>query len=375
MKRYCRNCYHPLSYKAKFCAQCGQKDTDGRVGMKSLLSRLWNNTFHLEGKFIRTAWQLFIPGKVTQEFFKGKQDRYPHPIRLFAIVMFLFLFMVNSMLNDVENGGDGEFFNYQTSVETEVGDTVVAQESVSDYERMKFEAARYDMIQDYKKLPENQRTPEARQALDTLLRSYAYRHKMSVEPLDSLFDDPPDTVGMGVNFFDGKGKVEIATMDLVRYEPEEVIRRYKLDNWFQRTLVRQGIKAYKSPEAFIHAAVGSLTWAILALVAIMSFVLGLLYVRQNKYYVEHFIFLLHFHTGAMLLLLIATLGELLHLWGDEMVGFAAFLPFPGMYMGMLRYYNQGWFKTLVKFWLYAICYLIAFVLLFVLGMIVVFAFY
>jgi hypothetical protein len=198
---------------------------------------------------------------------------------------------------------------------------------------------------------------------------------MSEEPLDSLLKADPDTTGFGVNLFNGQGKAQIAVMDLVRYEPEEIIRRYQLNNWLQRTIVRQAIKSYKTPEAFLHAALGSLTWAILVLVATMSSVLGLLYIRQNRYYVEHFIFLLHFHTGAMLLLLIATLGEQFHLWGDDMVGVAAFLPFPGMYIGMFRYYNQGWLKTLVKFWLYSICYLVAFILMFALGMVVVFAFY
>ena len=77
----------------------------------------------------------------------------------------------------------------------------------------------------------------------------------------------------------------------------------------------------------------------------------------------------------MLLLLIAILGEQLHIWGDEAIGTAAFLPFPGMYLGMLRYYEQGWFKTLAKFCIYSLFYLINFVLLFVVGMIVVFAFY
>jgi len=100
-----------MPYKAKYCAHCGQKDTDGRVGMRSLLGRLWNNTFHLEGKFIRTSWQLFIPGKVTTEFFKGKQDRYPHPIRLFAIVMFLFLFLLNSMVNSLESDTNWAVFS------------------------------------------------------------------------------------------------------------------------------------------------------------------------------------------------------------------------------------------------------------------------
>jgi hypothetical protein len=343
--------------------------------MRNLLGRLWNNTFHLEGKFIRTSWQLFIPGKVTTEFFKGKHERYPHPVRLFAIVMFLFLFMVNAMLKDRESGGDGELFNYQTTAKTERGDTILEDRSVSEYERMKFEAARYDMIQDYKELPEEQKTPQAYQSLDTLLRIYARRHKMAPEPLDSLFNKPPDTIGLGLNVFGGKGGVKVAVLDLVRYDPEEIIQRYKLDTWMERTLVRQGIKSYKSPEAFIYAAVGSLTWAILALVALMSAVLALLYMRQDRYYVEHFIFLLHFHTGAMLLLLIAILGEQLHVLSDEALGLATFLPFPGMYFGMLRYYEQGWLKTLVKFWIYALFYLINFVLLFVLGMIVVFAFY
>jgi hypothetical protein len=345
--------------------------------MKSLLGRLWNNTFHLESKFIRTSWQLFIPGKVTKEFFKGKQDRYPHPIRLFAIVMFLFLFMVNAMLKDWENGGEGEVLSFEKNINNESGDTltIVSEESSSDYERMKFEAERLDMIQDYKKLPEAQKTPQAYQSLDTLLRTFAHRHKMTPEPLDSLFNRPPDTINLGMNIFDGKGQVRVAVMDMVRYDPEEIIRRYELHNWVQRTLVRQGIKSFKTPEAFIHAAVGSLTWAILALVAIMSLVLALLYIRQERYYVEHFIFLLHFHTGAMLLLLLSIVGEQLHFWDGGVVGFAAFLPFPGMYLGMLRYYEQGWFKTWVKFWIYAFFYLITFVLLFVLGMIVVFAFY
>jgi hypothetical protein len=294
---------------------------------------------------------------------------------MFAIAMFLFLFMVNAMLKDIESGGDGEFFNYQTTVETETGDTILKNESISDYERMRFEVARYDLVQDYKKLPAEWRLPQTNLVVDSLQRSFSHRHQMSVEPLDSLLKADPDTTGFGVNLFNGQGKAQIAVMDLVRYEPEEIIRRYQLNNWLQRTIVRQAIKSYKTPEAFLHAALGSLTWAILVLVATMSSVLGLLYIRQNRYYVEHFIFLLHFHTGAMLLLLIATLGEQFHLWGDDMVGVAAFLPFPGMYIGMFRYYNQGWLKTLVKFWLYSICYLVAFILMFALGMVVVFAFY
>jgi hypothetical protein len=370
LKRYCRNCYHPLPYKAKFCAHCGQKDSDGRIGMKSLMGRLWNNTVHLEGKFIRTAWQLFIPGKVTTEFFKGKQDRYPHPIRLFAIVMFLFLFLLNSMLKDRETRKDGALFSSTTTVETDTGDTIVKERSVSAYEQMQQKAMLYDMRLDWEKMPPDWKTPEAKKVMDSILAAHSERYGVDKPTvLDSLFQGPLDSVGFGFN------GVQIASLDIVRYGPEEIIDRYQFANWIDRLVVRQGIKSYKTPDALAHAYVGSLTWTILALIAIMSGVLALLYIRQSRYYVEHFIFLLHFHTGVMLLLLLAILGNRWGIWGDGIVVWAAVLPAPAMYFALLRYYGQGWLKTFVKWVLYGAFYLFAFFLSFLLGLLAVFALY
>ena len=59
---------------------------------------------------------------MTQEFFKGKQDRYPHPLRTFAIVMFLFLFFVNSLLKN--KGLDNMTFATTETVVTPEGDTI-----------------------------------------------------------------------------------------------------------------------------------------------------------------------------------------------------------------------------------------------------------
>gem|GEM_PF-431061 len=398
VKRYCRNCYHPLPYKAKYCANCGQKDSDGRIGMKSLMGRLWNNTFHLEGKFVRTAWQLFIPGKVTLEFFKGKQDRYPHPIRLFAIVMFLFLFLLNQLWKNKDAGNESTYFSFQTNEDTDRNksakvidslvtevfdstdvidkantiDSTVEEPSFSAYEKMKYNAVLYDIKYDYDSLPPGLKTPQAERAVDSLMKSFAKRYALKNNGLqDSLLQEPLDSIGFGMGLWGGG--VQVATLDMVRYDPEEIIKRYHVTSWFEKTMLRQGIKSYKTPEVFIHACIGSLTWAILALVALMSGVLALLYTRQHRYYVEHFIFLLHFHTGAMLLLLLALLGEMLGIWGTGIIGLAAMLPFPGMYLGMRRYYNQGWFKTFVKWLLYGFLYVFAFTFLFILGMIIVFA--
>jgi hypothetical protein len=360
-----------LSYKAKYCAHCGQRDTDGRIGMKSLMLRLWNNTFHLEGKFIRTAWQLFIPAKVTLEFFKGKQDRYPHPIRLFAIVMFLFLFLFNIMLKNQEEKKNGSLFSETTTIKNSDGsDTIVKERSISVYEQMKYDAMLYDLRKDYEKLPADWKTGPAKEAVDSMLRSFSTRYNLEKEnSLDSLVQGQQDSSGFGL---DG---VQIATLDIVRYEPDEIIERYKITGWLNQIIIRQGIKSYKTPDALVHAYIGSLTWTILALIAIMSGVLALLYWRQRRYYVEHFIFLLHFHIGVLLSLVIVIAGRNLGIFSKEVVMWATFLPAGAFYLALLRYYGQGAGKTFVKWLLYGMAYIMAFILSFVLGLAVVFAMY
>ena len=83
---YCLNCHYPLSEFDKNCSQCGQKPTDGRTTMHDLLHEFIHTLFHLDGKFFWTLKHLFVPGKLTIEFFKGHHKRYAHPIQLFLVL-------------------------------------------------------------------------------------------------------------------------------------------------------------------------------------------------------------------------------------------------------------------------------------------------
>ena len=83
---YCLNCHYPLSEFDKNCSQCGQKPTDGRMTMHDLLHEFVHTLFHLDGKLFWTLKHLFIPGKLTTEFFKGHHKRYAHPVQLFLVL-------------------------------------------------------------------------------------------------------------------------------------------------------------------------------------------------------------------------------------------------------------------------------------------------
>ena len=335
-----------------------------------MLRKLWDSTFHLEGKFIRSCWQLFVPGKVTSEFFKGKQDRYPHPLRMFAIVMFLFLFCVNWVLKQQESSSTGSMFNLTTSVNTSAGDSIVGKKEVSYYETLKYKVMLNDMQEDFEAMPASWKTAATKQALDSLLRKTSKRQGIGdIGTLDSL-DLSKDTTTLGLW---GANQIRLATLDLVRYSPEELIQRYQVEDWKLKLFLRQTIKSYRNPEGFIHSYLGSLTWAILALVTLMSGVLSLLYWRHKRFYVEHFIFLLHFHTGLMLAMLIGFVGLHFSIWGVWYFVWLFLWSGAFMYLSMRRYYGQSRGKTILKWIAFGLFYYFSFMILLVLGTLTVFA--
>ena len=333
--------------------------------MKNLLGKLWNNTIHLEGKFLRTAWQLFVPGLVTTEFFKGKQDRYPHPIRLFGIVMFFFLLLLNHRLNKEEGGQSG----FQFSVNNTEGDTIRKENTENYLQRMERRITLEDIQKNYAALPPDLQTPQTKQAVDSVLMLYS-RERGSGD-LSADREQAGDTVDINLT---GR-MMRIPVLDIARYEPEEVIRRLGVTTWLERMFARQAIKSFKNPDALGHAYIGSFTWTLLAIITFMAGVLTLLYRRRRRYYVEHFIFLLHFHTGALLVLTLGIVLLQFHLIAVDLFANFALAIWIAMFFGLWRYYSQGFGKTLTKWLIFSVLYIFSMAVFFIIGLLVVFAFY
>jgi hypothetical protein len=99
---YCLNCHYPLSEFDKNCSQCGQKPTDGKITLHDLMHEFVHTLFHLDGKFFWTLKHLFVPGRLTLEFFKGHHKRYAHPVQLFLVLGALTFGTVVSKTHEAE---------------------------------------------------------------------------------------------------------------------------------------------------------------------------------------------------------------------------------------------------------------------------------
>lgn len=108
---HCLNCHYPLAEFDKFCPNCGQKPVAPKSTMHDLWHEFIHTFFHLDGKFFSTLTHLFLPGKLTEEYFKGHHKRYAHPIQLFLVLGGVFLLVTLSITNKAERG-------FEKSIET-----------------------------------------------------------------------------------------------------------------------------------------------------------------------------------------------------------------------------------------------------------------
>ena len=202
----------------------------------------------------------------------------------------------------------------------------------------------------------------------TMLQKF---EKVFYQAADSSGKRAFDSVSLGL----GVRPVVVSYSDLFLAQPEQIIQDYKFTHWFDRLMVHQYIKALQDPSALVKTFLGSLAWTLLALVAIISGVLTLLYRRQKRYYVEHFIFLLHQHSSIFLVLTVTlSIHQFIRLPPSAWLLVAAWLALATL-ISMRRYYRQGWRITFAKWSLLSFVYLVTFTLLFIGGVLVAFAFF
>jgi len=78
----------------RFCAECGQENTNYRVSLGALIGDLFEELFQLESRLWRTLWALvWRPGLLTREYNAGRRVRYTTPLRLYLMTSVAYFFV------------------------------------------------------------------------------------------------------------------------------------------------------------------------------------------------------------------------------------------------------------------------------------------
>jgi hypothetical protein len=370
----CLNCEKPLPPNAKFCPHCGQKNNNGKVRMKELLKRFWSHFSHLDSKVVRAIWQLMIPGKVTVEYFKGKHKKYPHPVQFFFVVMFFFLLVFNKQIGDkgFSFNNLGNNFNFSFNPTEKEDKAEITSEMV--LESLKYSAKKHSYLRAYNQLPADLKNKETERALDSVLSTVYKKENRNLVFVQHVTDSIALSNGDSINLSNDSVEMNLLTFkskialdDLFNQTPDEIIENYGVNGWMEQILLKQSLKSFKNPQGLVHTYIGSFAWTILALIGLMALILHLFYYRQKRYYVEHFVFLMHQHSGAYLMLTLALLLSSLFPLGPIWIVLLGWIGI-SMWLALYNYYRQSWWMTTLKWLMYVVIYVIGFGLLFTISL-------
>ena len=309
----CKNCSGTLLPEDKYCSHCGQKRTSGLITLQELFADFFESVLNLDARIFRTLPLLFVPGLLTVRFFEGKHLRYFKPVRLFFTSMII-LFAVFG-------------FKFLGNLEQEVDSGNSIEEFVNA--RGVLEATDSARIAiNYSGLP-----PSQKAAID----SFAKR-------VEAPFLGPArQTISFDLN----DTTLVVDLQEVIEMSTDSFLDKHGITALQDRLLTRQSIRFRKNPKKVVGFAVGNTTWMIILLMPAVAFILKFLYIRRNKYYVEHLVFLYHYHAT---LFIIGTIYILLY---DLIPPASASLISGGMliflFLAMKRFYRQGYFKTTLKF--------------------------
>lgn len=345
-KRYCPNCYHPLPEGGKYCGHCSQKYTDGKVTFWELIRDFFESVLNIDSKIFNTLGALFIPGRLTVAYFRGQQKRYVPPLRLF-FVMAVVHFAVLGFLafEQLESGMD------------EAADSTRYDAYYSDF-REDLDTARAVVESQFPNVP---RLSEVLDTLETELE----------DPRKDSFN----LIYFTSNTFREVESVDlmVTKQDLIEMPLDSLPVVYGVEGFWHRLQVRQIAKLNREGGDFTRFALGKLIWMVVLMMPALALLLKLLYIRRNRYYVEHLVFSFHYHAFAFLWVTLLMLSAYWLSDTSNVEGLAISLGALGimlyLYKGMRRFYQQGRFKTFIKLCIINFSYLMLFTFFLILTMV------
>ncbi len=304
----------------------------------------------------------FRPGVLTQDYLRGRRASYTPPFRMYLILSVAFFLLAtlggnpgaDLTFNVDENGGaniqlnpgDGEKDAAMDPKPNAVPDAV--PDKVATRPPRELTAEEKTLIDTLvKRLPDKEEQARARKEMEAKLAS-ASPEELAV--VNTVFKDPCGTDSL---------KVDIGAFGK-QYGPRlrDACRKIMSDTpTFGRALFEN---------------IPKMMFVFLPLIAAVIYVL---YLGSGRYYVEHLLFVVHYHAFFFLGGLVILLVERLATWTKDTTAGAAFGAAGGfliflfalyvpyyLYRAMRRVYGQGRIVTLIKYSILGIAYLFCMVI-------------
>ncbi len=341
---FCLNCGTVLG--GQYCGNCGQRAASRLISVWELLRDAFGDLLELDSRLWRTLIPLLVrPGRLTRDYLEGRRARFMPPFRTYLVLSIVFFLVA--------------FFDLREELgilfEPAAPSTTQNQEGASESDDVRDEALR-DLA-------------EAGIIV-------ADPNKENAAGANSGDETAPDSRELTISFStDGEPDedCDIDEMDMSEWPV-----------WLSSRLTEERLRVMcdrvtaDDGSAFFEKLLDNVPAALFVLLPLMALVLKVLYPLSKRYYVEHLLFVIHFHAFAFLTLtlqiLFARLGSLTRMPETpiDVTIFAVSLYVPVyLYKALRRVYEQGHLFTSLKFLMLMFAYFTGLMIMF--GLVALFA--
>jgi hypothetical protein len=334
----CLNCGTEL--RGQYCGSCGQRATSRLISLWELLRDGFGDLLDIDSRLWRTLIPLLIrPGQLTLDYLQGRRARYMPPFRMYLVLSVVFFIIAFFDPRDDLS----VLFEPEPTPEEQAEQEDKRDESLDEAEQT---------IQDL--AAEGVLSPEDAERALAGIESNKERGGSVTLYGDDDGDDGDD--GLNFQYDEDTGDCVVTGVD-------------RLPDWFQRRLTQERLERIcERVGADDGKTLGSLLLdnipvALIVLLPFMALVLKGLYPLSRRYFVEHLLFFVHFHSFFFLILtlqiLFGRLGPMVFLPEPVviLVLVAASLYIPVyLYKAMRRVYGQGHLLTAAKYIVLTVTY-------------------
>jgi len=327
--RPCPNCGDPAP--GFFCPTCGQRKVDVRVSVWSMLREVLDDQLSLNSALPRTLAALFLqPGKLTEEYVRGRIVRYVPPFRLYlmaSIAYFVTLALVGETGAFEMGSGDDPGRDAPVSVRIDGQEVAGVQDATVEQDAAPGEDAPIEQ--------------DAAPGEDTAPAEAA--------PVEQDAAPGADT-GPGEEL---APEVEAGAPEGARAETDWLTIAVDEDDiaivaWGKRRLLRLNeLGPEEAVRAIGEGVQDRLPTGMFLLVPAFALLLGLAYRSRRRYYVEHFVFALHVHAAGFLLMTLSALAEALFL-AEWIGGVTLLLIMHHLFVALRRIYKGSRTRTALR---------------------------
>lgn len=329
----CLNCGATLG--GQYCGQCGQRSRSRLINIWELLRDAFGDLLELDSRLWKTLIPLVTrPGQLTRDYLEGRRARYMPPFRTYLVLSIVFFLVA--------------FFDPGQ----ELGILFEPEEDPQTSAEVREEILRELSAEGIRSLDQ----PDGDESTGSA----------ATDALEDSADNDAEDSGFRISLAD-------EGMDVEGHCKIENFADANMPQWLAARLTKERLLVVcerviaDDGKAFLGKLLDNVPVALFVLLPLMAFVLKLLYPLSRRYYVEHLLFVLHFHAFFFLVLILQIIFSRLSMLvglpepAIDIAIFAVSLYVPVyLYKSMRHVYEQRRWITMPKFMLLMFTYFFGF---------------